>query len=317
MNNIYNIGNSITNEGGNNILKNLKEKNAITLIGATHTSTQLLTITTIIFLCIFLIFNNKTKIFKNIANDNNNQFSMSDVLISYTIVDNQDLENIKILISIKSDTGIEYIIKPDNTRIDINKKNKIALDYLIPIDVQKKFKIKLDGSDEIEKTIEVNTDMINSLSTIEYATTTDGSYFDQCTIQYNTGLERDGDKIFYKTSEANPDWVELNNGNTANLMLLNEDTIQLKKVDVSGNIVYTEHQIDRKSSFFLYSSDGVQEFTANEDSTYILEVWGAQGGTYEGGRGGYSRGTINLRKGDSLYICVGRSRWCVRWSKWF
>ena len=56
-------------------------------------------------------------------------------------------------------------------------------------------------------------------------------------------------------------------------------------------------------------SDGyIEEFTAPHNGNYKLEVWGAQGGTANGNRGGYggySVGTINLSKNDKLYIVTG------------
>ena len=48
-------------------------------------------------------------------------------------------------------------------------------------------------------------------------------------------------------------------------------------------------------------------FTVPLSGEYILEVWGGQGGSNSyttGGYGGYSRGTITLKKGDKLYINV-------------
>ncbi len=61
---------------------------------------------------------------------------------------------------------------------------------------------------------------------------------------------------------------------------------------------------------FEYAYTGnVQTFTAPTSGEYTLEVWGAQGGyaneTYTGGYGGYSTGTINLDKDETLYIYVG------------
>lgn len=50
---------------------------------------------------------------------------------------------------------------------------------------------------------------------------------------------------------------------------------------------------------------GVQSFTAPVAGTYLLQVWGAQGGS--GGNGGYAKGYIVLTKGQVLYICVGGS----------
>ncbi|MBR5663009.1 MAG: hypothetical protein IKX00_05160 [Bacilli bacterium] len=50
-------------------------------------------------------------------------------------------------------------------------------------------------------------------------------------------------------------------------------------------------------------------FTVQKTGKYKLEVWGAQGGsyneTYFGGYGGYSKAIVNLNKDDVLYINVG------------
>ena len=56
-----------------------------------------------------------------------------------------------------------------------------------------------------------------------------------------------------------------------------------------------------------------QTFTVPYRGVYKLEIWGAQGGsvsysgTYNGGYGGYSNGSINLTKNEVLYINVGGS----------
>ncbi len=74
-------------------------------------------------------------------------------------------------------------------------------------------------------------------------------------------------------------------------------------------------------------TETVQEYTAPKSGTYLLEAWGAQGGsakvipdefTYgitqedvenweesEGGRGGYSYGTVYLNEVDKIYVTVG------------
>lgn len=61
-----------------------------------------------------------------------------------------------------------------------------------------------------------------------------------------------------------------------------------------------------------FSSIGAEQiFTAPSDNTYFIETWGAQGGNAtvsgitEGGRGGYSSGSIFLPEGTVLYIYVG------------
>lgn len=60
---------------------------------------------------------------------------------------------------------------------------------------------------------------------------------------------------------------------------------------------------------------GVQSFTAPVAGTYLLQVWGAQGGNAGpggnteavgyGGYGGYAKGNIALTKGQTIYICIG------------
>lgn len=55
---------------------------------------------------------------------------------------------------------------------------------------------------------------------------------------------------------------------------------------------------------------GAQTFTAPHTGTYTLETWGAEGGTAPsygtGGRGGYSKGSVTLTKGETVYIHVGQ-----------
>lgn len=60
----------------------------------------------------------------------------------------------------------------------------------------------------------------------------------------------------------------------------------------------------------------VQKYTVESTGYYLLEVWGAQGGSCDqttengyifasGGLGGYSKGYIKLEKGMTLYVVVG------------
>ena len=60
----------------------------------------------------------------------------------------------------------------------------------------------------------------------------------------------------------------------------------------------------------VYAYSGHEEtFTAPKSGTYKLEVWGAQGGSYNniyyGGYGSYSIGYVSLNQGDTLYVNVG------------
>ena len=72
-----------------------------------------------------------------------------------------------------------------------------------------------------------------------------------------------------------------------------------------------DNYVDTKFNFDYKGSE--ENFEAPCSGTYKLEVWGAQGGKALGegttsgnpGKGGYSAGTIDLAKGEKLYINVG------------
>lgn len=60
------------------------------------------------------------------------------------------------------------------------------------------------------------------------------------------------------------------------------------------------------SQSFSYTG-GIQSFTIPANGIYKLEVWGAKGGSTNGGKGGHSVGYKGLMKGTTLYIvCGGR-----------
>ena len=70
--------------------------------------------------------------------------------------------------------------------------------------------------------------------------------------------------------------------------------------------------LDMNIAKIFNDTSKVETYTATVSGIYLLEVYGAQGGnvTYNttkhtGGNGGYSKGTIELKKGDILYIHIG------------
>lgn len=87
----------------------------------------------------------------------------------------------------------------------------------------------------------------------------------------------------------------------------------INAVDGAGNNVYAKSNAFYTISpvvSFNYTGD-YQTFTAPVAGSYKLEAWGASGGnstrytTQYGGKGGYSSGTINLAKNQTIYIYVG------------
>lgn len=77
----------------------------------------------------------------------------------------------------------------------------------------------------------------------------------------------------------------------------------------TGNIQSTKCNVyfqEAVATEFSYTGSE-QIFTADTTGIYKLETWGAQGDSSSGGYGAYSVGTVNLNKGDKLYIYVGSS----------
>lgn len=69
--------------------------------------------------------------------------------------------------------------------------------------------------------------------------------------------------------------------------------------DVSSGSTYVFQNVNSDDE-----SEKQQEFKVKKTGEYKIECWGAQGGS-NGGLGAYTCGTIRLRKGDTIYICVG------------
>ena len=74
--------------------------------------------------------------------------------------------------------------------------------------------------------------------------------------------------------------------------------------------MYNVYAVEYEETFDY--TGGYQEFVAPYTGEYLLEVWGAGGGGQHqagsagvGGLGGYSKGIVTLKKGDTLYVYVG------------
>lgn len=90
-------------------------------------------------------------------------------------------------------------------------------------------------------------------------------------------------------------------------------TFKAYSVDSSGKessiLTTTTEDTYVYNGVFPYSSN-VQGVTIEQSGYYLLEVWGAQGGSYnneyaQGGMGGYSKGYIYLNAGDTLFVHTG------------
>lgn len=125
------------------------------------------------------------------------------------------------------------------------------------------------------------------------------------TVARNYYYSSDGGKT-YTSSTSNTKTYN-------NLSPLTNYTFKAYYDDASGktSAIYT---VNAKTDYvynglFSYSSS-VQTKTIEVTGYYKLQVWGAQGGTYNssyatGGKGGYSVGTVHLNKGDTIYVMTG------------
>lgn len=79
------------------------------------------------------------------------------------------------------------------------------------------------------------------------------------------------------------------------------------RVNGSGEATYvnTEKVVASAGTKWNFNYTGNVQSKTLEKGKYKLEVWGAQGGGNEGGKGGYSYGNINLTSKSTLNIYVG------------
>ena len=90
---------------------------------------------------------------------------------------------------------------------------------------------------------------------------------------------------------------------------IGENTFEVSVSDAKNNKKVYYIKINREGETYNFDYTGTEQtFLVPNSGRYRLETWGAQGGNvdeYVGGYGGYSRGIVQLNKGDKLYINVG------------
>ncbi len=84
------------------------------------------------------------------------------------------------------------------------------------------------------------------------------------------------------------------------------DLYENNSCDISDDVLDYLREISKTYEY----KGSPDEFIAPINGIYKLEVWGAQGGSYnstncQGGKGGYAYGNIKLNKGEKLYVVVG------------
>ena len=104
-------------------------------------------------ICIIGVANN-VGIIKDIFGPKIQQEEEEEVqFVSYQIYDNKDSNELKIIVTINSETGIEYVKKADGTTIQANNKTQIGLDYIMAVETEEPIIIKEVGKEEVTEKI--------------------------------------------------------------------------------------------------------------------------------------------------------------------
>lgn len=156
----------------------------------------------------------------------------------------------KTLLSITNDYGIEYIIKPDNSKINGSGKTKVFLDYSFVIDEENTFTVKAIGKEPEEKKITITFETISDQFEVPDYTSEEEA------IEYSLKNE-EMDKVFFKYEDGNW-WREYQNKDQLGMFYyempttVGNETINSKKLyfyktDKNQNIVYFDKTVYTKS----------------------------------------------------------------------
>ena len=185
-------------------------------------------------------------------------------LFSYIIYDNQDEKNIKMLIEVNDEKGIEYIKESDGKTINCNGKTQVSLEYVAAKNSNLSFIVKTNGEQEISKNITLNDETISNNS-VSISKIKEIEGYKIFKIKNNLSLMADRFKTYYKIGE-NGDWVE----GKGKISTLDYDLTQNGKVNEEDNTVtiYAKivNEIDKDSKL----EDVVtvsQKYEVNTDST--------------------------------------------------
>lgn len=140
----------------------------------------------------------------------------------------------------------------------------------------------------------------------------------KCSPDANYILKND---IEFKVSDYKTKYPNLFNATTGRWINIEK---QVENGTFTGTFTYNGHkitEIDTSNNTIIHEgaqykfayTGNAQTFTIPMNGVYRIEAWGAQGNNVsskrsEGGLGAYTKGDIQLTKGENLYIYVGEHR---------
>lgn len=213
-------------------------------------------------------------------------------LFSYIVYDNQKEDAIRVLVSINSESGIEYIKYPDNQILYANGKNNIDIDYIAKKNENNPFIIKESDKEEKEENLCITDEIIAKSLQVENKSINVGYKI----ISVRKTIPLKDYKCYYQIGK-NGEWIE-GTGNIAMLDydivhstdgLLNDDnTVTITaKIENNGNIVQIIKNLDVDTKATLQSFEAESLLQAMEkydfgtgkykvkvkDATYSLKIY--------------------------------------------
>ena len=144
--------------------------------------------------------------------------------------------------------------------------------------------------------------------TPHYSLTTSSGYF------YVENLKIGQHELYYLdkklTDVKNMNKEEIKNNAIASSNFNTEDnSISIENIRINNLKISEDNELKEGEIWnFDYTGDE-QLFNISTTGYYLIETWGAQGGSYsetvKGGNGAYAKGKIKLNKNEKIYIYVG------------
>ena len=156
------------------------------------------------------------------------------------------------------------------------------------------------GSSSIDETSRPD-DIIHTGSAIHYS----GYYFKNSVMIDGKGYNWNDSLAETIVGQPTYDGKSVQTGNSGNGYAVIK---QISIIDKTSSDLETD-KLESENTWNYSYSGNYQVFVAPKTGDYRIELWGAQGGSYNsnglGGKGSYTKGEITLTAGTKLYIYVG------------
>jgi hypothetical protein len=172
--------------------------------------------------------------------------------------------------------------------------------------------IKVTSEDKSTNTyhIEIVKENSNLIKRLEIAGINLDPEFDKETYNYNIEILSSMKNVDLSISTYDASSTVTVTGNDNIPTGTSKIEIRVSNPNLVEDKVYTINVTSRDEIWEDFNATGdYQVFTAGFNGTYKMELWGAQGegGSNATGFGAYTSGEMKLKKGEKLYVYVGKS----------